>query len=78
MMVIFLPWFIHPDSGGNMHANLTTDDEERDRAFDNERAGTMDLDKIPIGGTHDAGHATDHFYRPTLIERIVGFMEGYN
>jgi hypothetical protein len=38
----------------------------------------MDRDKVSIGGTHDAGHAMDHFYRATLIERIVGFMDKYN
>jgi hypothetical protein len=62
----------------DMQANITTDDEERDRGFDNGHAGSMDLDKVSIGATHDAGHAMDHFYRATLIERIVGFMERYS
>jgi hypothetical protein len=38
----------------------------------------MDSEKVSTGGTHDTGHVMDHFYRPTLIERIVGFTERYN
>jgi len=26
MMVTFLPWFIHPDSGGNLQVKITTDE----------------------------------------------------
>ena len=61
-----------------MQANITTDDEERGRGFDKGRAGSMDSEKVSTGGTHDTGHVMDHFYRPTLIERIVGFTERYN
>jgi hypothetical protein len=78
MMVTFLPWFIHSDSGGKMQAKITADDEERDGGFDNDHAGSMDLDKVSIGGTHDASYARDHFYRASLIERIVGFMEKFS
>jgi hypothetical protein len=67
-----------PDSGGNMQANITTDDEETDRSFDNGPAGSLGLDQASIGGDHDAGHPRAHFYRATLIERIVGFMDKYN
>ncbi len=61
-----------------MQANITTDDEEMDGGFDNAHAGSMDLDKVSIGATHDAGHAMDHFCRATLIERVVGFVEKYS
>lgn len=61
-----------------MQANITTDDEERGRGCDKGRAGSMDSEKVSTGGTHDTGHVMDHFYRPTLIECIVGFMERYN
>jgi hypothetical protein len=54
-----------------------TDNGERNKDFSNDQGETTDLDKVPIGGTHDAGHAVDHFCRATLIERIVGFMERY-
>jgi hypothetical protein len=74
----FLPWFIHPGTGANIRENTMTDDRERNRDFSNDQEETMDLDKVSISGTHDAGHAPDHFYRATLIERIVGFMERYD
>jgi hypothetical protein len=78
MMVIFLPWFIHPGTGGIMQVNITTDNEETDRSLANGEAGSLGLDQVSLGDAHDAGHPRDRFYRATLIERIVGFMERYN
>lgn len=61
-----------------MQPKITADDEKRDGGFDHDHAGSMDLDKVSIGGTHDASYARDHFYRASLIEHIVGFTEKYS
>jgi hypothetical protein len=56
-----------------MHANITTENET-----EMDQAQTTDLDRGRNAGNGDSGHVMNRFYRATLTERVVGFMERYD
>ena len=52
-------------------------DEKEDTIFDTGRQ-SMDLSNLNWSHSGSASHAVDYFFRTTLTERVVEFLERYD